>query len=1438
MKIVRHIILFLVWTVVSIYFAVFLLPRLPYVQSLLAETMQEAITQKIGTRAVVGRVDVRLPDRIVADDVTLFDQKGKEMLHAGRISVSMELLPLLEQRIVITSAQLFGSRVTLYQQDGEAPLNCQYAIDSLTKKKPDSQHTPLDLTIHSVIIRNSKISYDRWDKEEQEGKFSPYHIHLLDISSHIALNHLTDDTIDVSLKELRFVEASGLKVTDMSFKADYVKKPDGVEQQHSVNLTSFLLRMPQTKVQIPQLLTRFNTTPEGKIKPGSISINTELDIPYVDAADFGNILPAGISGLLPVLTMKGSVNGTDAQSNVTLAIHTTDTDEMAIMSAMELHDALTAPEANILVSQFHISESLLRGLCNKASLPKILSNVGSIDTKGRIEAKLHDYVKRPPIKLSTELTASKLGFLSLAGTYAGNTIKADVKTNDMNLSKITGQSKLGSLTCKTSLEVHLDDKDKLSSVKLSDGRIDKIEYASNTYRGIEVDAMYKRDGHGNDAAAGSIKMSDPRLSFDSDFDIAHLNISDLTGNIEIRNFRSDFGKPASLQHVSLISHKQDGMRDISLDTDFASLHINGAIDLRTLHQSFDNLISKYLPSLTGNRNTVPTSNDFSINARIENLDFIKSFVDIPIEIGSPIDISGTVGDLSNTTNIGIDMPSLNIQGLELEGTQITLWTPQGSLNSSIETFLDQPRGKVRLNLDCAAANDTLATRIMWDNLQKRPFKGDVSLVTRFHAKDEVGNVANFDITIPNSTFELGDSVWQVQTNAISYKDGKLDVDNLTMGNASQALRVDGVFSKSPDDSVHVGLKNIDVSYILNLVNFHSVEFEGFAYGDITARAILGDYEARASLDVQQFKFESGKLGTLHANADYSKNEGKINIHALADDPEADGRAHINGSIGVSPGYLDLDVAADSLRLDFMQKFCQSFLSDVDLRGSGNVRIFGPFNNVDLAGGLSANGELTINSTHCHYQLPGDSVLFTSGNIHFAHAPIKDKLGNTAYLNGDIHHRNFGRMTYNLNVKTDRFLAYDIPELDDDSYCGVAIVNGDIDITGRPGELNLNADVNTLDGSYIIYDASSTATVTSRDFIQWNSASQKDAAEASHSKGLTAASAPAPTTNIHMTLLINVTPDTKLHLLMDRSTGDYIDLYGNAALNATYYNKGSFRLHGNYEITEGTYHMTIQRLIAKNFRFSPGSTIAFGGDPYDALLQMKAVYALNSVPLSDLNIGSSFKSNNVPVNCIMNISGTPAKPVVDFGLELPSLSTDAQQMVNSVINSEELMNQQVLYLLAIGRFYAGDNADNSSRPDASGQTGQTSLALQSFLSGTLSQQFNSIMERLMSQLSKKNTWTFGANVATGNEGMSNAEYEGLLSGKLFNNRLLFDGQFGYRDNVSTNTQSFIGDFTIKYLLTPSGTIALKAYNQTNDRYFTRNSLNTQGIGIVFQKEFGK
>ena len=72
--------------------------------------------------------------------------------------------------------------------------------------------------------------------------------------------------------------------------------------------------------------------------------------------------------------------------------------------------------------------------------------------------------------------------------------------------------------------------------------------------------------------------------------------------------------------------------------------------------------------------------------------------------------------------------------------------------------------------------------------------------------------------------------------------------------------------------------------------------------------------------------------------------------------------------------------------------------------------------------------------------------------------------------------------------------------------------------------------------------------------------------------------------------------------------------------------------------------------------------------------------------------------------------------------------------------------------------------------------------------------------------------------------------------MLNNRLLINGQFGYRDNATQATPSFIGDFDLRYLLQPNGNLALKVYNQTNDRYFTRSALNTQGIGIIVKRDF--
>ena len=122
-------------------------------------------------------------------------------------------------------------------------------------------------------------------------------------------------------------------------------------------------------------------------------------------------------------------------------------------------------------------------------------------------------------------------------------------------------------------------------------------------------------------------------------------------------------------------------------------------------------------------------------------------------------------------------------------------------------------------------------------------------------------------------------------------------------------------------------------------------------------------------------------------------------------------------------------------------------------------------------------------------------------------------------------------------------------------------------------------------------------------------------------------------------------------------------------------------------------------------------------------------------------------------------------------------------------------------------------------------------MKSFLSHTLSSQLNNFISNAIGS----SNWTFGANRSTGSVGWSDMEVEGLLSGKLFNNRLLINGNFGYRDRPAYST-NFVGDFDIRYLLTPNGNISLKAYSETNDRYFTKSALTTQGVGILLKRDF--
>jgi hypothetical protein len=98
------------------------------------------------------------------------------------------------------------------------------------------------------------------------------------------------------------------------------------------------------------------------------------------------------------------------------------------------------------------------------------------------------------------------------------------------------------------------------------------------------------------------------------------------------------------------------------------------------------------------------------------------------------------------------------------------------------------------------------------------------------------------------------------------------------------------------------------------------------------------------------------------------------------------------------------------------------------------------------------------------------------------------------------------------------------------------------------------------------------------------------------------------------------------------------------------------------------------------------------------------------------------------------------------------------------------------------------------------------------------------------------WSIAPNLRSDRGDFSDVEVDLALSSRLLNNRLLFNGNFGYRDK-SLNTNQFIGDFDIEYLLNNTGTWRLKAYNRYNDQnYYLRTAATTQGVGIMFKRDF--
>lgn len=309
----------------------------------------------------------------------------------------------------------------------------------------------------------------------------------------------------------------------------------------------------------------------------------------------------------------------------------------------------------------------------------------------------------------------------------------------------------------------------------------------------------------------------------------------------------------------------------------------------------------------------------------------------------------------------------------------------------------------------------------------------------------------------------------------------------------------------------------------------------------------------------------------------------------------------------------------------------------------------------------------------------------------------------------------------------------------------------------------------------------------------------------------------------MNLRATITPSTTLTLVMDPVAGDKIVANGSGAMNMTYQSDNDdLRMYGKYVLDNGVYNFSLQDLILKDFIIKEGSSISFNGDPMAGILDIRAAYRVNT-NLSDLDqsfaLDRDLNRTNVPVDAMLLVNGEMSSPDISFDIELPTLNDEVEQKVRSIISSEDMMNLQMIYLLALNRFYTPEYMGGNSGGEWA-----------SVASTTISSQLQNIMGQLTDKFSLLPSFK------SDKGDFSDLEVDVALSSRLFNNRLIVNGNFGYRD-PSISSTTFIGDFDIEYLLNRQGNWRLKAYNHFNDQnYYLKSALTTQGVGIVWRRDF--
>lgn len=1456
------------------------------VQRRVADQLETELSLLLDARVTIGDLGVMPFNRVILRDVAIETAPGDTALTVSRLGAGVSLWNAITTNAWrVDYVQVIGLDARLRRDSIGAPLNIQPIIAALQPKEKNKPPTSFDLNVSTVIIRSSSVSYDV-ENSPCSDSFDRNHIAVSNFRADVNLPKLSNNNFRVNLRRLAFEERSGFAVRQLA-GAFHISDKELAVKGLDIELPAS--RFTFEDISLP--LNGLNSIKESlRQHPVLLSLSDGAHLWLPDLKAFvPQLEKAELMATFPKFSVAGTLNEADAEMKLELEnLLSLDflgkgrglESEDRLFDVDKLYLSLSAPQLASLSNTLGVSTPKLQ---------EILRSLGQVQLVAKGEATMKAFSGDASLK-------SAPGSLSLTGSgsiendrnydFHGRVVTDgyfDLTAVLPSVSPIGLEGTVEAFYAVAGRERHGN-----AAVD-----IEQFKFKGNTLAGIEADAAIDNDIVGGKIAVDdrnlalsadgsySLDKNNPAialtanidrlyfdrlglwdkypgatLSADIDVDMSGPHMRRLEGYANVNNltFKPVDGEPLTMRLLGLNSQTLgDGSLRIGLINDWIEGAMLGDFDFPYLGKAVVDIVSEAFPALlsensrqelqnaqaksANTRNGLMATNAFNFDFTVKETERLAEFFKLPVSVIYPVSIKGEINQATHDLSLNLSAPYLRQGSKLIENTNLEAYVdgPQGRSRLDFTTTAPTKGGPMTLGLTASGESNLLQTALAWKIDRAKAYEGNLHLSSLF-SRDDDGLTA--EVKILESAMTFNDSTWRVAPATIVVKGKDVDIAGIHASHGSQFVKINGKVSTDPLALLTLDLSHFSLDYLFESLGIDAAMLGGDASGTFYASDLYSGSPRLESpgLKVKNISYNKTVLGDAVVRANFDPKDLAVMLDA---DIDNNGRqSMVNGGIYVTRDSLDLTFTVDHEPVGFLQPYMAAFASDISGYASGWARVYGNFKYIDLEGDVKADSVcMRVNFTNTTYWAT-DSIHIRPGYINLNGITVQDYRGNKANLNGWVRHKFFKEPRFEFAITgANNLLCYNETPKENPRWYGRVFGNGSAFVKGEPGRVDINIDMNTAPGSTFTFVLSDQVEADEYSFLTFRD-KNKLSAQMTDSllkrdtsmdlvnrlRELASRHDDSSSSDYNITIQMGVTPDAEINLVMDPVGGDRIRAYGAGHLRMDYYSANNdLKMFGTYTLDRGDYNFTLQDIIIKDFSIKSGSEIVFNGDPYAAQLNIKAAYSLNA-NLSDLDESflndSDLNRTNVPVNAIMFVSNDIRQPEIGFDLEFPTLTSDIYRKVKSIISTDEMMNRQILYLLALNRFYTPDYMAGATRGNE----------LVSVASSTLSSQLGNILGQI------SDNWNIAPALRSSRGDFSDVEVDVALSSRLLNNRLLFNGNFGYRDK-SLNTNQFVGDFELEYLLNRSGNIRLKAYNRYNDQnYYLRQALTTQGVGIILRKDF--